>query len=116
MKRFILGALAALGSVGLYKLHKEGKIRVPALRVKGTVNAVDYEARTFQLRPAIDRNLLMDVSVSSDTRFMWLKPVADVENRAQFSDVREGEKLHVAFFKNKESGAIVAERVVIENS
>lgn len=116
MKRFILGALAALGSVGLYKLHKDGKIHIPVLKVKGTVNNVDYEARTFQLRSAIDRNILMDITVSPETRFMWLKPAAGSENTAQFADLTEGEKLHVAFFKDKENGSIVAERVIIENA
>ena len=116
MKRFILGALTALGGIGLYKLHKDGKIHIPVLNVRGTVNAVDYEARTFQIRSAIDRNILMDIAVSSDTRFMWLKPAAGAENTAQFADLTEGEKLHVAFFRNKENGLIVAERVVIENA
>ena len=106
MKKFVLGALAALSSIGLYKLHKEGKLHVPVLKIKGTVNAVDYENRSFQIRSSLDRNILMDVSVMPDTHFMWLNPVSGMENMAQFADVSEGEKLGVSFVKNKENGKI----------
>lgn len=116
MKRFLLGALAALSGIGLYRMRKEGKFPVPALKVKGTVDTVDYERRTFQLRSSLNRNILMDMAVSPDTRFMWLKPVSGIENTAQFADITEGEKLHVAFSKNKEDGRFIAERVVIENA
>ena len=116
MKRFILGALAALGGVGLYKLHKDGKLQIPVLKVKGTVDSVDYETRTFQLRSAMDRNILMDMSVSPATRFMWLNPGDGMENTAQFADITEGEKLNVAFSKNKDSNRLIAERIVIENA
>lgn len=116
MKRFILGALAALGGIGLYKMQKDGKFHVPGLKVKGTVDNVDYEARSFQIRSALNRNILMDIAVSPDTGFMWLKPVAGVENTAQFADITEGEKVHVAFSKNKEDGRFIAERVIIENA
>ncbi|MBR1945223.1 MAG: hypothetical protein IJ846_02885 [Alphaproteobacteria bacterium] len=115
MKRFVLGALAALGSVGLYKLHKDGKLQIPVLKVKGTVDSVDYETRTFQLRSALDRNILMEMAVAPTTKFMWLTTAEGAENTAQFADITEGEKLNVAFSKNKESGRIIAERVVIEN-
>ncbi|MBO4520595.1 MAG: hypothetical protein J5787_05260 [Alphaproteobacteria bacterium] len=116
MKRFILGALAALGGIGLYKLHKDGKIHYPVLKVKGTVDSVDYERRSFQLRSALDRNILMEMTVSPATRFMWLNPVGDKENMAQFADITEGEKLNVAFSKNKDNDCLIAERVVIENN
>ena len=115
MKRFILGALAALGGVGLYKLHKDGKFHIPVLKVRGTVDAVDYEGRSFQLRSALDRNILMDIAISPETRFMWLTAVEGKENSAQFADIIEGEKLNVAFSKNKDNGRLIAERVVIEN-
>ena len=115
MKRFILGALAALGGIGLYKMHKEGKIHIPVLKVKGTVNAVDYETRAFQIRSDFDRNILMDIAVSPTTKFMWLNAADGKEDMAQFADIADGEKLHVAFFKDKESGRMVADRVVIEN-
>ena len=115
MKRFVLGALAALGGVGLYKLHREGKIRIPDMRIKGTVNAVDYETRAFQIRSDFDRNVLLDIAVSPTTRFMWLNAENGKDNAAQFADVADGGKLHVAFFKDKESGRMVADRVVIEN-
>ena len=113
MKKFVLGVLATLGGVGLYRLHKDGKF--PVLKVKGTVDTVNYEARTFQIRSALDRNILMDIAVSPTTRFMWLKPVEGADNIAQFADITDGEKLNVAFSKNKENGRLVAERVVIEN-
>ena len=116
MKRFVLGALAALSGIGLYKLHKEGKIHIPALKVKGTVNAVDYEARAFQIRSDFDRNILMDIAVSPTTRFMWLNGTDGKGDAAQFADIADGEKLHVSFFKDKESGRMVADRVVIENA
>ena len=116
MKKFFLGALAALSGIGLYKLHKDGKLHVPELKVKGTVNAVDYENRSFQLRSSLDRNILMDVSVMPDTRFMWLNPVSGMENMAQFADVSEGEKLGVSFVKNKENGKIEAKKIIIENA
>ena len=116
MRKFFLGALAALSTVGLYKLHKDGKLQIPVLKIRGTVNTVDYENRSFQLRSSLDRNILMDVSVSTDTRFMWLNPVSDVEKVAQFADIEEGEKLSVAFVKDKESGRIIAKKIVIENS
>ena len=115
MKRFILGALAALGGVGLYKLHKDGKFHYPVLKVKGTVDSVDYEKRSFQLRSALDRNILMEMSVSPTTRFMWLTVAEGSENIAQFADIVEGEKVNVAFSKNKDSGRLIAERVIIEN-
>ena len=113
MKRFILGALAALGGVGLYKLHKDGKF--PVLKVKGTVDAVNYEDRTFQIRSSLDHNILMDIAVSPATRFMWLKPSEGTDNMAQFADITDGERLNVAFSKDKESGRLMAERVIIEN-
>ena len=116
MKKFVLGALAALGGIGLYKMHKEGKIHIPALKVKGTVDAVDYEAKSFRIRSGFDRNILMDMAVSPTTRFMWLKETEGQENTAQFADMTEGEKVHVAFFKDKESGRMTADRVVIENA
>ena len=115
MKRFILGALAALGSIGLYKLHKDGKFQYPVLKVKGTVDSVNYESRTFLLRSALNANILMEMIVSPTTKFMWLTAVDGAENTALFADVTEGGKLTVAFSKNKESGRIVAERVIIEN-
>ena len=116
MKRFILGALAALGGVGLYKLHKDGKFHYPVLKVNGTVDSIDYEARTFQLRSSLDRNILMEISVSPTTRFMWLNVAEGAENTAQFADLTEGEKLNVAFSKNKDSNRLIAERIVIENN
>ena len=96
-------------------MHKDGKFHVPALKVKGTVDSVDYETRTFLIRSDLNRNILMDMVVSPDTGFMWLKPVAG-ENTAQFADIAEGEKLHVAFSKNKEDGRFTAESVIIENA
>ena len=116
MKRFVLGALTALGGIGLYKLHKDGKLQFPTLKVKGTVDTVDYEARTFHLRSALDRNILMEMAVSPTTKIMWLSTMAGKDPVAQFSDITEGEKLHVAFSKNKESGLMMAERIVIENA
>ena len=116
MKRFVLGALAALSGVGLYKLHKDGKIHIPVVKVKGTVNAVDYEARSFQIRMDLDRNILADIAVSPSTRFMWMNAKEGMENTAQFADIADGERVYVAFFKNKENGRMTADRVVIENT
>ena len=115
MKRFVLGALAALSGIGLYKLHKDGKIHIPVLKVGGTVNTVDYEARTFQIRADFDRNILVDIAVAPATRFMWMNVKDGMENTAQFADIADGEKVHVAFFKNKDNGRMIADRVVIEN-
>ena len=115
MKRFVLGALAALSGIGLYKLHKDGKFKIPLLKVKGTVNSVDYEAQTFQLRSALNRNILMEVGITPATRFMWLTPVNGEEKDAAFSDIVEGEKVHVAFSKNKDGGRMVAECIILEN-
>ena len=61
MKKFILGALAALGGVGLYALHKEGKF--PVLKMKGTVDSVNHESNTFKIRSFLDKNILMDLSL-----------------------------------------------------
>ena len=116
MKRFVLGVLAALSGIGLYKLHKEGKIRIPLLKVKGSVNAVNYEAHSFQIRSDFDHNILMDIAVSPTTKFMWLNGKEGEENTAQFTDMTDGEKVHVAFFKDKKSGRMTADRVVIENA
>lgn len=113
MKKFILGALAALGGVGLYALHKEGKF--PALKIKGTVDSVNRDAHTFQIRSCLDKNILMDLSVSPLTRFMWLSHGENGMNTAAFEDLTVGQRVHVSFIKNKESGRILAERVVIEN-
>ena len=109
MKRFLLGALAALGGVGLYALHKEGKF--PHLKMKGTVDSVDRETNTFKIRSFLDKNILMDFTVSPLTKFMWLSH----GSAAQFEDVEEGQHVSVSFIKNKENGRILAERVVIEN-
>lgn len=115
MKRFILGALAALGGIGLYKLRKDG-IRFPVLKIKGNVDSVNYEAGTFRLRSALNHNIIMDMTVSQATKFMWLKPLDGADNIARFADLTDGEKLSVAFSKHKESGRFVAERVIIENA
>lgn len=113
MKKFILGALAALGGVGLYALHKEGKL--PALKIKGTVDSVNRDAHTFQIRSCLDRNILMDLGVSPATRFTWLHHGENAVNAARFEDVAAGQRVHVSFVKNKESGRMLAERVVIED-
>ena len=91
MKKFILGALAALGGVGLYALHKEGKF--PALRIKGTVDSVNHETNTFQIRSCLDKNILMDLSVSPLTKFMWLSQGENAMNAATFEDVIAGRRV-----------------------
>lgn len=112
MKKFVLGALAALGGVGLYKLHKEGKF--PSLKIKGTVDSINHDAQTFQLRSALDRNILMDFCVSPLTKFMRLPTAEGNQNPARFDDMVEGQRLSVSFVKNKESGRMIAERIVLE--
>ena len=113
MKRFILGALAALGGIGLYKLHKDGSF--PVLKMKGTLDSVDLEKRSFQIRSALDKNVLMDFMISPLTRFMWLTHPLEGTNIASPEDMVTGQKVSVSFIKNRESGRLIAERVVIEN-
>lgn len=112
MKKYILGALAALGAVGLYKLHKEGKF--PTLKVRGKVVALDPESHTFQLEPAIDKNLLMTFTVLPITKFSWLANGQGGSNDAHFDDLIPDAKVNVTFARHFDNPRNVAEHVIIE--
>ncbi len=113
MKKLLLGALAALGIFGAYKLHAQS-INPTSPETNGIVASIDREAGSFQIEVNGNEGLQMIFFIRSQTEFLWLANGEGGSNKAAFSDLKPGMTVKVVYTTNNDMTESIAEQVIIE--
>ncbi len=113
MKKLLLGALAALGIFGAYRLHAQN-INPTSPETNGIIASIDREAGSFQIEVNGNEGLQMIFFTRSQTEFLWLANGEGGSNKAAFSDLKPGMSVKVVYTTNNDMTESVAEQVIIE--